>query len=74
MILQLFGAKVSEGAFIGAFLSMSSTAVVCSPSPNFLLKNFAGTRYMHYIYVSASVHQLDFSIVAGGKVPSGAQQ
>lgn len=27
--LQLFGASLSEGVFVGSFLSMSSTAVVC---------------------------------------------
>ena len=27
--LQVFGAKLSEGVFVGSFLSMSSTAVVC---------------------------------------------
>lgn len=27
-ILQLCGAKLSEGVFVGSFLSMSSTAVV----------------------------------------------
>ena len=29
LILQLCGAKLSEGIFVGSFLSMSSTAVVC---------------------------------------------
>lgn len=45
MILQLFGAKVSEGVFIGAFLSMSSTAVVCSPDLHLILK-----LQMHVLY------------------------
>ena len=34
MLLQLCGAKTSEGVFVGLFLSMSSTAVVCAFSCN----------------------------------------
>ena len=31
--MQLCGAKLSEGVFVGSFLSMSSTAVVTFSSP-----------------------------------------
>lgn len=30
-LAQFFGAEISEGIFVGCFLSMSSTAVVCYP-------------------------------------------
>lgn len=69
--LQLCGARLSEGIFVGAFLSMSSTAVV--PFVSFVFSIFI-QKLLLSCFISKFLFFTHMSIWPGGKVFGGTEQ